>query len=118
MATSDTLTHSFGWVKIEIFIPENYVKILSDELSNIDVGHIGNYDHCMSVTSVKGYWRPLAEAHPFQGKAGELCEGTECKVEGNCKFEQARAALKVIHKVHPYEEPVINVIPLISDMVE
>ncbi len=105
-------------IKIEIFIPEEYVKQLNEELSRIDVGHIGNYDHCMSVSTVRGFWRPLAGAHPFQGKTGELCEGIECKVEVNCTIERAKEALEIIRKVHPYEEPVINVIPLINDLIQ
>ncbi|PJI10333.1 MULTISPECIES: YqfO family protein [Clostridium] len=104
--------------KIEIYIPKGYVKKLGDELSKVNVGKIGNYDHCMSINKVQGYWRPLEGADPFDGEVGKLCKGEECKVEVRCKREYVEAAMKIIRKVHPYEEPVINVIPLLNELFE
>jgi len=101
-------------VKIEIFIPESYVPALRDELGRVGAGHIGAYDHCVSVSDVRGYWRPLEGASPFLGEVGEISEGGECKVEVNCKLEIVEAALAVIRRIHPYEEPVINIIPLLK----
>jgi len=72
-------------VKLEIFIPEQFVKALSDELGKINVGRIGNYDHCISISAVKGYWRPLAGASPYDGEIRVLSSGMECKVKVNCK---------------------------------
>jgi hypothetical protein len=104
--------------KIEVFIPGEFVERLLDELSKLDVGHIGNYDHCASVTNVKGFWRPLEGANPFDGKLGTISKGDESKVEVNCRKENARDALRVIRDVHPYDEPVINIIPLSNDLFE
>jgi hypothetical protein len=106
----------FQNVKIEIFIPEQYIETLRDELNKVNVGHIGNYDHCLSVTDVRGYWRPLPGATPYQGEIGEVSAGTECKVEVNCKREHVREALNVIKHIHPYDEPLINIIPLINHL--
>jgi hypothetical protein len=108
----------FDSVKIEIFIPAQFVKPLNEELNQIGVGHIGNYDHCMSVAEVKGYWRPLAGAAPYLGVIGEISEGQECKVEVNCQRQYVAAAIKTIRRVHPYEEPVINIIPLVNSLFE
>lgn len=103
-------------VKIEIFIPEEYLEPLRDELSKIDVGHIGNYDHCVSITDVRGYWRPLDGAAPYAGEIGQISAGTECKVEVNCKWENIEDAIRVIKSIHPYDEPLINIIPLINHL--
>ena len=105
-------------VKIEIFIPEQYIETLRDELNRVNVGHIGHYDHCISITEVRGYWRPLAGATPYQGQIGEISEGVECKVEVNCKGEYVKDALDVIKHIHPYDEPLINIIPLINHLFE
>ena len=105
-------------VKIEIFIPESYVPALRDELSKVGAGHIGDYDHCISVSTVRGYWRPLEGANPFLGKVGKISEGSECKVEVNCKLEVVKPVLEAIRRIHPYEEPVINIIPLINPLFE
>ena len=106
----------FEEVKIEIFVPEQYVETLRDELSKVNAGHIGNYDHCLSVTNVRGYWRPLAGAEPYLGEVGKISQASECKIEINCGREDVKAALEGIRRIHPYEEPLINVIPLANHL--
>lgn len=102
----------FEQAKLELYIPPEYVVPLRDALSEIGAGHIGQYDHCISVTQVSGSWRPLEDARPFLGEIGSVCEGTECKVEVRCSRERIPEAIKTIKKIHPYEEPVINIVPL------
>ena len=46
----------FTEVKIEVFIPEEYIETLRDELNKIGACKTGEYDHCLSYSSVKGYW--------------------------------------------------------------
>jgi len=104
----------FPVVKIELFIPDQFVEILRDELNKINVGHIGNYDNCISITNVRGYWRPLVGANPYDGEIGKISEGTESKIEVNCKWEDVENALRVIRNIHPYDEPLINIVPLLN----
>lgn len=108
----------FTHVKIEVFIPEEYVQQMMDALTKINVGRIGNYDHCFASVVVRGHWRPLEGANPFEGKIGEMSEAAETKVEVTTKREYAAGALMAIRSVHPYEEPVINVIPLANHLFE
>ena len=49
-------------IKIEIFILEQNIERLRNELSQVGLSHIGNYDHCISITDVSGLWRPIAGA--------------------------------------------------------
>ncbi len=98
--------------KIEIFIPEANVDTLLAELAKVGVGVIGNYDHCASILIVQGTWRPMPGASPYQGEVGQISRATDAKVEVNCWEENVREAIKAIRRVHPYEEPVINIIPL------
>jgi hypothetical protein len=106
----------FQEVKLEIYIPETSIKHLQEVLHQVHAGHIGNYDHCLSITNVRGYWRPLEGANPFQGHIGDITEGTECKVEVRCQRDFVSDALKAIRRIHPYEEPLINVIPLVNEL--
>lgn len=103
-------------VKIEIFVPEEYIVKLRDGLNEVNACKIGNYDNCISITKVTGYWRPLEGSHPFEGKVGEICEGMECKMELRCDVQYVKKALEVIRGIHPYEEPLINVLPVINDL--
>ena len=106
------------YVKIEIFIPEEYIVSLRDGLNKIGVGRIDNYDHCLSITVVQGYWRPLANAVPYAGEIGEISFGEERKVEVNCEEEIVDEALKVIREIHPYDRPLINIIALLNHNYE
>lgn len=106
----------FSQYKLEIFIPEDHVGILREAVASAGAGIIGNYDHCASVTEVRGYWRPLEGAEPYDGTIGEISNARECKVEVNCPREMVPEVIRAIRKIHPYEEPLINIIPLVNDL--
>jgi hypothetical protein len=107
---------NFTDVKLEIFVPEEHALQLRDELAKIGVGVIGNYDHCVALTNARGFFRPLPGANPSEGQVGKVDEVAEYKLEVNCKRELVKEAIKVIKSVHPYEEPLINVIPLANHL--
>ena len=102
----------FRYCKLEIFIPEECLPRLEEALWAVDAGHIGAYDRCLSWHRVESTWRPLAGSEPFLGKEGEVYRGTEVKVEVTCFSENAARTVEAVKSAHPYEEPVINVIPL------
>jgi hypothetical protein len=109
---------NFTEVKLEIFVPQEYTLKIRDELARIGVGRIGEYDHCVAMYPVRGFFRPLPGSHPFDGEIGEIRETQEYKVEVNCKRELVNEAMQVISHVHPYEEPLVNVIPLANHLFE
>ena len=98
--------------KLEIFIPETHFAELRKALQSVDAGHIGNYDCCLSYSRVIGTWRPLPGTDPFIGEEGMISEEEELKVEVTVKGNRLDETLEAIKAVHPYEEPVINVIEL------
>ncbi len=105
----------FNRVKLEIFIPDDYVPALREALAAAGAGIIGNYDHCCSVSPVRGYWRPLEGADPYDGTVGQVSEGRESKVEVNCPRDSVPQVIQAIRAVHPYEEPLINILPLLDE---
>ena len=66
----------------------------------------------MSVSPVTGYWRPLDGCNPYIGTNGEISCEPELKVEVTVSTENVDKTIEAVKTVHPYEEPVINVIPL------
>jgi hypothetical protein len=66
----------------------------------------------------RGFFRPMEGANPSEGKVGEINEVAEYKLEVNCKRELVKEAIEVIKRVHPYEEPLINVIPLVNHIFD
>ena len=104
----------FKYIKLEIFIPETHFSQLQKVLQEVDAGHIGNYDSCLSYTKVIGTWRPLEGTKPYIGKENEISQEPELKVEVTIKEENLSKTISAIKSVHPYEEPVINAIPLLE----
>ena len=102
----------FQYCKLEIFIPETHLPALQKALQAVDAGHIGKYDCCLSYSRVTGCWRPLDGTKPYLGNVGEISSEPELKVEATCRTQQVDAAIEAVKMIHPYEEPVINVIPL------
>ena len=71
----------FKYCKLEIFLPPTHLEVVQKALQEVDAGHIGNYDSCMSVSPVTGYWRPLDGCDPYIGTNGEISCEPELKVE-------------------------------------
>lgn len=88
------------------------MSVLQETLRQAGAGHIGNYDSCLSYSKVTGCWRPLEGSSPYLGEKNIVSSEPELKVEVICLSEKVDATVEAIKKVHPYEVPVINVIPL------
>ena len=102
----------FLFCKLEVFLPESHLAAVQRALMESDAGHIGAYDCCLSYSRVTGCWRPLPGSDPYLGREGELCSEPELKVEVTCRTAEVDRTVEAVKRVHPYEEPVINVIPL------
>ncbi|MCE7920160.1 MAG: cytochrome C biogenesis protein [Chloroflexi bacterium] len=108
--------NAFTVVKLEIFVPQDHALKVAEALSEVGVGVIGNYDHCVALIPARGFFRPLPGSNPFEGEEGKLSEVAEYKLEVNCKRELVGEAIQAIKNVHPYEEPLINIIPLANHL--
>ena len=102
----------FEFCKLEIYLPESHLEAVQQALWSVDAGHIGRYDCCLSYSPVIGAWRPLAGTAPYLGRMGEVCHAPELKVEVTCRTDRVEETVAAVKRAHPYEEPVINVIPL------
>ena len=112
MSNRNTVSSTDKYFKLEIFIPETHFAELRKALQSVDAGHIGNYDCCLSYSRVTGTWRPLTGTDPYMGEAGRISEEQELKVEVTVKGERLEETLSAVKTIHPYEEPVINVVEL------
>ncbi|MGG7145125.1 cytochrome C biogenesis protein [Clostridium nigeriense] len=101
-------------VKFEIFIPLDHVDKLREAINNTGALTIGKYDNCISITEVTGYFRPLKGSKPYLGEENNLSIEKEGKMEFRCHKDLALEVINVIKAVHPYEEPVYNIIPVIN----
>ena len=67
--------------------------------------------------SLTGVWFSGENANPTIGTPGEWSREPEIKIEVNVEDASAEKTVEAIRKVHPYEEPLINVIQL-GKMIE
>ena len=101
-------------VKISVTVPKENVEEIRNSVCNMGAGLIGNYTFCSIMTKVIGTFKPNFDADPYIGENNKLEEVEEVKLEVICPIKKAKKIVGKIEKIHPYEEPVIEVIPLIS----
>jgi len=98
--------------KIEIFLGKEYINKILEEINKLGACRVGNYDLVSTFYEVEGCFRPLEEANPYEGKIGEVFYGKEYKLEVRCEKIYLKKVVKKIREIHPYEEPLINIIKL------
>ncbi len=104
--------------KVEVFLPEETVDEMTQELNGLGALTVGDYDYVFSLTKVMGHWRPLEGSNPYRGTRGEISSSTEYKMEFSCPRALLQQVLVQIHEIHPYEEPIVNVLPLVGSKKE
>ncbi len=107
--------NEFSEFKIEVYFPPENLEEMRLALYEAKAGVVGNYDNVFATMDVTGHWRPLDGANPYLGKTGKLEVAPEIKLEINCKREHVYDVLHAIRSHHPYEEPLIRVIPILND---
>jgi len=101
-------------VKLVVFVPEENADEVRDALGRAGAGKIGEYSFCSYSTKGIGRFMPSDNAHPHIGSAGKLEEVAEERIEVACEKNQAQEVITVIKDVHPYEEVVIDIYPMLS----
>lgn len=101
-------------VKLVVFIPETHARKVRQAMGKAGAGHIGNYSYCSFSVKGVGRFLPLKNSHPTIGKIGQLTAVKEERIETICFKKDLKKVITAIKKVHPYEEPAIDVYPLES----
>lgn len=101
-------------VKIATTIPLSNVVDVRDALCRAGAGVIGNYTYCSTSTKCVGTFKPNSKANPYIGENDKLEFVDEEKLEVVCDIEKAKDVIIALRKVHPYEEPAIDIIPLLD----
>lgn len=102
-------------VKIIVFVPEEKVSELRDAVCNEGAGVLGKYSYCTSSAKVNGTYIPNDDATPYVGTPNTLEFVEEIKLEFICDIDKVKNVLKIIREIHPYEEPAIDIVPLLDE---
>ena len=104
----------FEFVKIAVYVPESHANEIRRVLADSGAGHIGNYDYCSFSVKGVGRFRGGEGTKPFIGEPGKIEEVEEERIETICPSEKLDAVLEALRKAHPYDEPAIDVYPMLS----
>lgn len=98
--------------KIQVYLPEEALETVRKTIEEKGGGIIGNYRGCMSWWKVTSSWITMEGAHPYNGEVGKRTEEEEYILQCRVDEDHLKTVVEAIKKVHPYEEPVVDVVEL------
>lgn len=101
-------------MKIAVFTPLSHADKIRRVLAEAGTGFVGNYDSCSFSSKGIGRYRGLEGTDPYIGEPGKLEEVEEERIEVLCLFEKMDKVIEAVKKAHPYEEPAIDVYPILN----
>ena len=99
--------------KVGVTVPRGHLETVMDSLDGVVEPLYPGYDHVFSWWPAKGCWRPLEGSSPYDGEVGKITVADEFRLEFAVKGRDLAGAVEAVRRAHPYEEPAIDVIPLI-----
>ena len=102
-------------VKIFVTIPSENVDEVRSTVCEAGAGIIGEYKYCTTSTKSLGTFIPSDNANPYIGEKNKLEFVEEEKLEFVCDIDNVRNVINELRKVHPYEEPAIDIVPLMDE---
>ena len=109
------MTFNVNRVKIFVTVPVENVNQVREAVCNTGAGIIGEYTFCTSSTKSTGTFIPSENANPYLGERNKLEIVEEEKLEFVCNVKKVKNVIQELRRVHPYEEPAIDIIPLIDE---
>ena len=106
---------SINKVKIITMVPILNLEEVRKAICESGAGIIGNYSYCSTSTKCIGTFIPNDKSNPYIGKSNKLEYVEEEKLEVVCDINKVKRVIKKLREVHPYEEPAIDIIPLIDE---
>lgn len=102
-------------VKIIVAIPIESVNEVRNAICEAGAGIIGNYTYCSMSTKCIGTFKPNDKANPYIGENNKMEFVEEEKLEVVCDVNNVKNVILKLREIHPYEEPAIDIIPLLDE---
>lgn len=102
-------------VKIFVTIPLESVEKVRNAICEVGAGIIGDYTYCTTSTKSIGTFRPNDNANPYIGENNKLEFVEEEKLEFVCDIDKVKIVISKLREIHPYEEPAIDIVPLLDE---
>ncbi len=102
-------------VKIFVTIPYENLEKVRNAVCSAGAGIIGNYSFCTYSVKGVGTFNPNENANPYIGVNNKLEYVKEEKLEFVCDVAKVKQVVKALRQIHPYEEPAIDIVPLLEE---
>ncbi len=102
-------------VKLVVTVPRENTDDVMNAICKKGAGVIGEYTYCSTRVSSIGTFMPSLNANPYIGEKNKLEYVEEDRLEVICDIAIVKNVIKKLRDVHPYEEPAIDIIPLIDE---
>ena len=100
------------WFKFAVYAPSNHEEKIRNAMCSAGGGQWNDYSCATFKTNGTGTFRPGSNSEPFIGEKGKLVFVDEVKIECIIRAEGLKSLIMNVLKVHPYEEPAYDVIPI------
>lgn len=101
-------------VKLVITVPLDHADTIRQAVGGAGGGKVGNYVFCSFSSRGTGRFLPQEGANPNIGRVGDLESVEEERIEFTCEKAKLDEIVAALRSVHPYEEPAIDIYPLLS----
>lgn len=105
----------FKRVQITTTVPLKNADAIREALGEVGAGRLGDYSFCSFSIRGKGRFKPSENADPHIGEANKLEVVEEEQISVNCDRRDAKRVVAALRAAHPYEEPLIDIVPLINE---
>jgi hypothetical protein len=101
-------------VKLVVTVPEESADRIREAVGGAGAGKVGNYAFCSFSSKGTGRFLPTEGANPAIGEVGQPEVVSEERIEFTCEKDKLTEIIAALRAAHPYEEPAIDVFPLLS----
>jgi hypothetical protein len=105
----------FKRVKINTTVPPGYADKVREALGKAGAGKVGDYSFCSFSSLGQGRFLPNDQANPHIGEPGTLETVEEERIEVACDRAIAKQVIAALKEAHPYEEVIVNIVPLLDE---
>jgi dinuclear metal center YbgI/SA1388 family protein len=100
--------------KMVVYVPREQVEQVRIAAFRAGAGQVGDYSSCSFAAEGAGTFNPGEGTSPAVGQPGRDEMVPETRLEMSVRPEMLGAVLADVRSVHPYEEPAIDVYPVVS----
>lgn len=102
-----------GLFKVVVFVPTDSLEKVRFAALNAGAGKIGDYSGCSFTVDGTGTFHPEIGASPAIGQTGNNERVQEARLELSVPTQALDPVVYEVRRVHPYEEPAIDIYSLI-----